>query len=606
MKKVVTIILSLLITCLTWASKANTMKFLFKQGDGTCVYIKTFGDENFHYATTLDGVILYHSGTNYFVADINDNGDLISTNQLVHEKSERTETENNLVAQQNKEAFYSHIDKTLQKTNAKREPIIYDSSLFPHTGKPRAMVILVDFTDTIFSLNNPRQVFDKYLNATTLSAADGSVASNYGSVAQYFSDMSFGTFVPKFDIYGPVHLQHPLAYYGINEDMGHFIPDACNAIKDSVDFSQYDQDGDGNVDLVYIIYAGYSASWGQNSEECLWPKSGKIYPSSTYNGKNIRRYGICNELQAYPGAFTTAPYKRCNGIGLFCHEFSHCMGLPDLYCTLESSSATNINIIKTNQTLEYWDLMDGGEYAKNGYCPCGYSSWEREALGWMSIDTLKSSQSVTLKPVQDGGSAYRIMNDKDTSGHEYYIVENRQKRGWNKYDYGHGMLIYHVDYDEMAFNISYNSINNTLNHPRMTLIAADGQVLNYYTIGDQNSQGITITDDMYFNDMGGDPFPGTSNNRYITDTSKVAPVVYTGTYMDKSIIEINEDTLGSDTYATITFNFLYDTSGINTPITEEKERNSNKIYTIDGIYMGTDVNKLKKGIYIRNRQKIVI
>ena len=353
MKKTITIIISLLITCLTWGSKANTMKFLFKQGDGTSVYIRIFGDETFHYATTLDGVILYHSGTNYYVANINDTGDLTPTNQLVHEKSERTEVENVLIAQQNKEAFYSRWDNTTQNSKPKREAVLYDSSLFPHTGKPRAMVILVDFTDTIFSLNNPRQVFDKYLNATTLSSADGSVSSNYGSVAKYFSDMSFGTFVPKFDIYGPVHLQHTLAYYGLNEDMAHFIPDACNAIKDSVDFSQYDQDGDGYVDLVYIIYAGYSASWGQNSEECLWPKSGTIYPSSTYNGKNIRRYGICNELQAYPGAYATAPYKRCNGIGLFCHEFSHCLGLPDLYCTLESSSTTNINIIKTNQTLEY-------------------------------------------------------------------------------------------------------------------------------------------------------------------------------------------------------------------------------------------------------------
>ncbi len=152
------------------------------------------------------------------------------------------------------------------------------------------MVILVDFTDSTFSLDNPRLVFDKYLNATALSSKDGSVSSNYGSVAQYFSDMSFGTFVPKFDIYGPVHLQHPLAYYGINEVMQYFIPDACNAIKDSVDFSQYDQDGDGNVDLVYVIYAGYSETWAPNSSECLWPKSGIVYPNNTYNNKNVRRY----------------------------------------------------------------------------------------------------------------------------------------------------------------------------------------------------------------------------------------------------------------------------------------------------------------------------
>ena len=106
--------------------------------------------------------------------------------------------------------------------------------------------------------------------------------------------------------------------------------------------------------------------------------------------------------------------------------------------------------------------------------------------------------------------------------------------------------------------------------------------------------------------MSGDPFPGTSNNRYLTDTSKVASVVYTGGYMNKSIIEINEDTVGTDNFSTVTFNFLCNTSGITSPIIEEENKNSNRIYTIDGLYIGTDVNKLKKGIYIRNRQKIII
>lgn len=603
MKTIISFIILVSVSCLSWGAKAQGGIANIRQSDGTCINVIAFGDEDFHYATTTDDVVLYHVGTDYFIANISSNGVLSPTSQLAHEKNLRSSEENKLIAEQNISALYSNYSSIALKARMKREPIRMQSTYFPHTGTPTALVILVEFADTVFSLDQPKVVFNKYLNAKFLTSEDGTVSSNYGSVANYFEDMSFGSFRPKFDVYGPVKLKDSLKVYGLpgkSDNVDKLIPDACNAVKDSVDFSKYDEDGDGYVDLVYIIYAGYSESISHNSTECIWPKSGTISLDTSYNGKKICRYGVNNELIGYPGAFSKPPYKRCNGIGLFCHEFSHCLGLPDLYCTWNSPNIP---------TLEYWDLMDGGEYCKNGYSPCTYSAWEREALGWMKIDSLTSSQTITLKPIEDGGVAYKIMNDKDAKRNEYYIVENRQKKGWNKSNFGHGMLVYHVDYDANAFSLESNSVNNTLNHPRMTLISADGEVLSYYKIKSTNADGIVITDSMYKADMKGDPFPGIKNTRCLTDTSKYASIVYTGNYLSKPILDIQEDTLGTDDYASITFKFYTSNSiitGIQNPIYNIPEENSDNIYTVDGVMVGSDLTKLKKGIYIRNRRKIVI
>lgn len=589
------------------------------QRDGTTLRIKGHGDQDFNYLTTTDGVLLYQDGTDYYIAKVESDGTIRSTGILAHEDSQRTAEEREQAAAQDMDAFTSNMRFNAEKARIRREPMEEDATLLQHTGSPRVPVILVEFSDCAFSVKEPYSTFHKYLNATELfdSDADPEMGLNYGSVKRYFSDMSFGLFTPQFDVYGPVTLSQPLAYYGAGnssyEDMSGLFADACSAVDDEVDFSQYDSNDDGYIDLVYIIYAGYSQSIAGNSTDCIYPKSGTLSLNTSFDGKQVRRYGVNNELNGTPA--DQAEYGLLiNGIGLFCHEFSHCLGLPDMYPAAGSAAERCIN-----QNLDYWDLMDAGEYTFEGYCPTEYTAWERERLGWMEIDTLLSPQDIVLTPLSAGGTAYRILNDNDETGHEYYIVENVQNTGWNKHLPGHGMLVFHVDYSDYYFSLGGYKVNSTLGHPRMSIIAADGMFMPEYflytTITEPASEeerlinsalidkylGVYITSEIYDNEAAGDPYPGIDANTQLTDDSTPSAWVYNGDYMGKPITEITE----SESDGTVSFKFMGGESTGIEPIVGDSGTNG-RIYSIDGRYMGTDTDKLAPGLYIIDKKKVVL
>jgi len=614
MKKIILFLVAALFSVTIQAAKALHVPTTITQSDGAKLTIIVYGDEDFHYYTTADGVLLFHKGYDYFIAGVNDNGELVCTTQLAHEPSERTAEEVELIRLQDKNKFLASAAKRVTMAKAKRigsaASITNTSTLFPHTGSPRVLVILAEFSDVKFTVNEPRKAFEQYLNAEghdIMEDLGNDNRRNVGSVAQYFTDMSFGKFTPQFDIYGPVTLDGTLKHYGEGDDrMDLFIPDVCKAVDGEVDFKDYDQNGDGYADLVYVIYAGYSGSVAGNSSDCIWPKSGTPWSRSNtdpgdfgvYDGIKVYRYGVNNELNYTPqfaGTFI-------NGIGLFCHEFSHCMGMPDLYVTKAASAATQI---ANNQEMEYWSIMDSGTYLGNGYIPTAYTAWEREFFGWFDIETLNAPTAVELRPIDNGGKAYRIMNDNDNSGNEYYIVENIQKKKWNLKQYGHGMLVLHVDYDENIFSLSSNSVNNTLGHPRMTVLAADGLLLNGVNRGyDENGklEEGNMQGAYFLSQAAGDPFPGTSGVHELTDETQVKPIVYTGTVLNKPIYDIQEDT----NTGIVTFKFLDPNATSIKDAIIDKEYNDNRIYTLDGRYVGTKAETLKKGVYIINNKKVVI
>lgn len=496
--------------------------------------------------------------------------------------------------------FKKHAPTT-QHASGKRFEQVYDnSSYFPHVGNPKALVILAEFQDVRFSVDDPKGTFEKYLNGSYLTqAADGSVGRNYGSVAQYFDDCSFGLFRPQFDLVGPVLLSEKLSTYGkgSNDRIDLLLPEVCKLVDDEVDFSEYDSNNDGAVDLVYVIYAGYSESISGNSSDCIWPKSG-ITSGGTYDGKRVSRYGVNGELNGTPE--TTKQYGfLVNGIGLFCHEFSHCLGLPDLY-GYETSDASKYDQMN-NQGMEYWDLMDAGCYLNNGYTPIPYTAWEREAMGWLEIDTLDTPANITLATVQDGAKAYRLLNDNDATGHEYFMLENIQKKGWASYANGHGLLVTHVDFAPYTFEVGGRP-NGTNGHPRMTVVAADGLLLSSYLV-DATYKGKVITQSDIRIDEQGDPFPGTSGNTELTDESVVKFPIYTGTAMDKPITEIAETADG-----VVTFKFM---GGMQTAVNSlsldaEGHGTTAVCYTLDGRRVGNDWSQLPKGIYIIGKQKVVV
>lgn len=587
MKKLLLTLISLLLVSLSWAAKAWKMPLTVTQPDGSVLQAYQHGDEHFNWYTDKDGVILIRKADTFYIAHIDRYGKISSSNLLAHEKSQRKDAEKRAVAAQNRNLFFERAQQQIETRAMRREPVQVNSTFFPHTGSPKAIVILAQYKDTPFTLTNPRQSFQQFLNGkgrpTDYGHGEGKNAS---SVQQYFKDMSFGQFTPQFDVYGPVTLPHNLAYYGgtsadgSNEKFDELITDACRLMDDSLNFANYDANGDGYADLVYVVYSGYGQNMGA-PDDTMWPKAGTIYPTPSFDEKKIYRAGISNELIGNP---KKPKDKMISGIGLFCHEFSHCMGLPDFY-------PTDPKVRGDNQGMEAWSLMDDGEYTANGWCPTAYTAWEREAMGWMTIDDLTTAQQIELQTIDNKGKAYRIYNDNDPSKKDYYIVQNIQPKRWYAGLESHGLLMYHVNYEAWPFTLSSNSVNNVEGKPRMTVIPADG--LLYSSYNEDRTK--------YKEELKGDLFPGTKNVTELTDANKLpnyAP--WTGGKLDKPIYNISERD------GKIYFDFLRKdfTNGIEQATYKDRPVDE-RIYTLDGRYVGTDDRILEKGIYIRNHKKFV-
>lgn len=582
-----------------FATKAHTELTTITQSDGSQLTIRLHGDEHFSWYSTADDVLIVQVGSNYYVAQVEEDGTLKATPQLAHNADERGTVEEQVINNQNKEKFLNLLNvepQALAKTIGTVTP-----AYFPHTGSPKALVILVEFQDVKFKTSDPVATFTHYLKGAEGEAAPEANNAyvtkgmvNYGSVSQYFNDMSQKQFKPQFDIVGPVTVSKNSAYYGGNigkatdVNFAEMIAEACKGVSDKVNFADYDQNNDGYVDLVYVIYAGYSESINGNSSDCLWPKSGinKFYEPGTsnllkLNGKKICRYGINNELNATPtvvnNKFNGTPLL--NGIGLFCHEFSHTMGLPDLYPTVEASRVDN-------QNPEYWDLMDGGEYTYSGYFPTPYSPWEMDVMGWTApIELGDEAKQVNLDSYANSRKAYKINGEND----EYLLIQNIQTEGWWRgitKAFKTGMLVWRIDYPYTTVSLD-NRLNNEKGKPNVMIVPADGYVISAY-----NKQR---TEEEYNLSLKGDPFPGATNK------TELLSVKLNNSTLKKPFYNIKE------TDGVITFDYLKDfATGIDSPVIQQNQEKDTRIFTLDGRYLGTDVSQLTKGVYIIGKKKVII
>ena len=338
-----------LIVCLTlyslttWAAKAESIPVQVRQTDGTVITVILRGDEHINWYTTLDGVLLVQGeDNNYYIGKVEKSSKLVATKQLAHEAVSRSQAERNLITKQDKEKFFAYVHKIAEEsenaydnTPLTRGPIIntgWDGvPYFPHTDSPKALVILAEFQDTTFTIKDAKNVFTNYLmNEDHFTEKRYGQNQNYKGVRGYFKDCSYGKFTPDFDVVGPIKLPKAHDVYGAGSDrMDLLFTDACSAVDGMVNFADYDANNDGIVDLVYIIYAGHSANITGNKVTDIWPKSGTVTISNKFDGKSIRRYGVSNELAGLENK--TKDKETINGIGLFCHEFSHTLGLPDIY-----------------------------------------------------------------------------------------------------------------------------------------------------------------------------------------------------------------------------------------------------------------------------------
>ena len=382
-------------------------------------------------------------------------------------------------------------------------------------GKKKCLVILANFADTKFKPEHTLDLYKQIINGENYS--DETLGFK-GSVRDYFKAQSGGQFEIDFDVVGPVDLPKGYAGYGKNDASGRdqaalvypMVEDAVNLAKDQVtDWKQYDWDGDGLVEEVFVLYAGHGQAKYPQDPDLVWPHKSAIDPMTVADGVKVSVYACSSELGAT---------EAIDGIGAFCHEFSHCMGLKDHYDLNGRGYGTG-----------FWDIMCFGCYNGNSFLPAEYNSYEKMFCGWKEPIVLNAEpQKIEgMKALAAGGDTYIFYNDGNEN--EYYMLENRQKTGWDAALPGEGLIVLHVDYSKGAWED--NQVNYNAARQRMTVIPADN------TLGS--------TDE----DKAGDAWPYQGNNS-LTNYSRPACTVYNantdGTgYMNKYLLNITQNADGT-------------------------------------------------------------
>lgn len=481
------------------------------QPDGTVLHVTLSGDEHSSYYKTSDGYVVMPDGSGALCyATLRTNGDVVRSK--VRANDVRGVEEVRFVDQIDRNGVLAAVranDASLRmqalerRSRAKRRGVELITN-YPTVGSPKALILLVEFKDIRFSTPDTRNAFNDLINK---KGYDHNGAT--GSAYDYFYDNSRGLFTPDFQVYGPITLDQNEAYYGAAEGQAYdkqawfMVTDACTKLHEQnpeLDWSQFDNDGDGFVDNVFVFYAGYGQNSGAPSWT-IWPHAANVYTyygiNLEFNGVKVGNYACTNELLGTTGTTRT-------GIGTFCHEFSHILGLPDLYSTNNSGSFTPGT----------FELMDVGPYNNNGNTPPNMSAYDRQSVGWMKLRDLSGPETVALEEIGKG-EAVKIPTAK---AEEFFILENRQQTGWDKYIEGHGMLIWHIDYDPETW--SSNTVNNSTTHMGVDIVEAD----NVPSAGTR----------------GGDPFPGTSRVTTFTSTSTPAMRTWIGVDPEMPVTDIRE------------------------------------------------------------------
>lgn len=495
-------------------------------------------------------------------------------------------------AEQGRVARLARVKNSLKGADDKMRGLGGDH--ITYKGVKKGLVVLVDFKNKKFADGHDLEYYKNVINGKDFSDEEEGYV---GSVRDYFLAQSNGQFELDFDVVGPVTMSKNYGYYGNDgayqkdEKVYEMIKEACDGIQDKVNLKDYDWDGDGEADQVFFLYAGLGQASG-GSPGTIWPHESELryWPCGvlSYSTGKINTYACANELQ--PETQGSSRYISA-GIGTICHEFSHCLGFADMYDTTGGGG----------YGMSVFDVMDQGSYNGNGFVPCNYTAFERIYAGWVEAIELESPATVKdMKSVSDYGRPFIMYNYKNTN--EYFLMENRQNTGWDKGLYGsNGLLIVHVNYVPSRW--ANNSVNSSAEKIQCcTVVNADGSR--------ENTQ-YSLQGDLYPYEV-----KGVTMNDEFTDESEPAAKLYTKnsdnsyalgipiTQIKRSKGSVSFLVCGGDANNVIdnTFNGVVD--GIN-GVTVAKKAADNRIYSIDGRYLGTDASALGKGIYVVGGKKIV-
>lgn len=593
MKKIIAMLSLALAASTTFAVPAKQAKKTLTLADGTQVVATQMGDEYMNWWQADNGMRYVESQENegvYVAANMD-----IMTATAEMRRAQVAEKRVKRLNSVRKAADLSSFGGQ-QRVQIGDEHVTYE-------GKKKGIIILVQFPNQKFEEGHDNAYYKMVANEKGLTHKDGYV----GSVSDYFLSQSNGKFELDFDIAGPYTLSHTSSYYGKNDGanidvkVGYMIQEGCDAaVADGFNFNDYDWDGDGYADQVFVLYAGLGEASGGDAKT-VWPHEyqirytcvGKVLNYTAEGKGKVDTYACANEMERvineYTGQYTNE--TKLAGIGTICHEFSHCLGFADMYDTSNGG----------NYGMGFFDVMSSGSYNGGGFVPCNYTAYERIYAGWTEPIVLEDHPASVkaMKSTQDYGRPFIIYNDKHKD--EFFTLENREKKGWDAALYGGGMMITHVDYDQSVWGVNHVNASAS-DHQRCTIFHADN---------DDNGQDLgSIKNDLY-------PYmvSGMVMNDELTDDSRPAAKLYNrnadGTKnMGKPVTAIRKNADG-----TMSFDFMGGSEENILDNTTKKEETAikdikadtrkadNRVYSIDGRYLGDDINVLGKGLYIVGGKK---
>lgn len=470
--------------------------------DGSVVQIRMYGDENFSYITDLDNNLLEYDAK-MCLKPVLENGAKVKASAEVVEALKATSEVN--------AARYNKVKGIIKRIPHQDED--GRTSFNTNTDQLRGLVVLVQFSDVKFSRSDIREYIYRMFNQEGFKDVPWTECSHFGSARDYYIKCSEGKFKPTFDVSPIVTLPKTSAYYtgtgnSINYKYLHAdeaFTYAAEQLKDQLDFTLYDFDKDDKLDIVYFIYAGYSQA-DTPEVTCMWPHQGNLgYLRCILDGKLLDSYACSSELNG--GVHYLNKDGAIDGIGTFCHEFAHAIGLPDLYATDYNHKATPTN----------WSVMDHGTYNGEGYCPPLMSAYEKWMLKWQDYELAEDGKTyeignlygpdskIVRMPVYVGNATQTAVLKT-----EYFLAESRHREGFDTYLPDDGMLLWHIDYDRGVW--SANEVNKSKDRTRVALVCADGSANHW--LGNYTAVNMAA-------------WPGTGiNNTMITPVTDVTTQVY--------------------------------------------------------------------------------